>query len=51
MADLGKKGARFLIEPREIRPGVRMAFVEVPNCGRVELVECTSAEARVKTVL
>lgn len=32
-------GARFLVEPKEARPGVRIAFVEAPDGGRVELVE------------
>lgn len=37
--DLRRKGARFLVEPKQARPGVRIAFVEVPDRGRVEIVE------------
>ena len=39
IADLRRKEARFLVEPKQARPGVRIAFVEVPDGGRVELVE------------
>lgn len=39
IADLRRKQARFLVEPKQARPGVRIAFVEVPDGGRVELVE------------
>ena len=39
IADLRRKQVRFLVEPKQARPGVRIAFVEVPDGGRVELVE------------
>ena len=39
VAELRRKGARFLVEPKEARPGARIAFVEVSDGGRVELVE------------
>ncbi|MBE1208551.1 VOC family protein [Aminobacter carboxidus] len=39
IADLRGKQARFLVGPKQARPGVRIAFVEVPDGGRVELVE------------
>ena len=38
-AELKRRGAKFFIEPRTIRPGSRIAFVQGPENIRVELVE------------
>ncbi|BBD41065.1 glyoxalase (plasmid) [Aminobacter sp. Y103A] len=43
IADLRRMQVQFLVEPKQVRPGVRIAFVEVPDGGRVELVERPSA--------
>jgi len=38
-AELKRRGAEFAIEPRTIRPGVRIAFVRAPDNVRIELLE------------
>jgi lactoylglutathione lyase len=38
-AELVKRGAEFAMEPRTIRPGVRIAYVRGPENVRIELVE------------
>jgi catechol 2,3-dioxygenase-like lactoylglutathione lyase family enzyme len=42
-AELRGKGVTFIIEPRELRPGVRYAFIEAPDSIQLELIERTSA--------
>ena len=37
--DLRSKGAEIYVEPRTIRPGVRIAFVRGPDDVRVELLQ------------
>lgn len=37
--EMRRKGATFTIEPRELRPGVRYAFVEAPDGVRIELID------------
>jgi lactoylglutathione lyase len=37
--ELKRRGAEFSIEPRTIRPGSRIAFVQGPENVRIELVE------------
>lgn len=39
VAELKRRGARFTMEPRTIRPGVRIAFVQAPDNVRIELLE------------
>ncbi len=39
VADLRARGAIFVVEPREARPGVRIAFFEAPDRVRIELIE------------
>jgi catechol 2,3-dioxygenase-like lactoylglutathione lyase family enzyme len=39
VAALKGRGVRFTMEPREARPGVRIAFIEAPEGARVELIE------------
>ena len=39
VADLKGRGAVFTMEPRTIRPGVRIAFVQAPDNVRIELLE------------
>jgi lactoylglutathione lyase len=39
VAELKRRGASFKMEPRTIRPGVRIAFVEAPDNVRIELLE------------
>jgi lactoylglutathione lyase len=39
VAELKRRGARFMMEPRTIRPGVRIAFVQAPDNVRIELLE------------
>src|SRR5262245_42869670 len=41
VAELKRRGATFTVEPRTIRPGVRIAFVEAPDNVRIELLERT----------
>lgn len=38
-AELRRRGATFFKEPRTIRPGVRVAFVQAPDNVRIELLE------------
>lgn len=38
-AQLKSKGAEFTMEPRDFRPGVRIAFVRAPDDVRIELVQ------------
>ena len=38
-ADLKEKGAVFSIEPHQLRPGVKIAFVRAPGDVRIELLE------------
>jgi lactoylglutathione lyase len=39
VADLKKRGAEIAVEPRTIRPGVRIAFVRAPDDVRIELLQ------------
>src|SRR5262245_9662659 len=39
VAELNRRGAHFTVEPRTIRPGVRIAFVQAPDNVRIELLE------------
>ncbi|MGH8058382.1 MAG: VOC family protein [Candidatus Entotheonellia bacterium] len=39
VAELKRRGAEFVVEPRTIRPGVRIAFVRAPDDVRIELLE------------
>ena len=39
VAELKRRGAAFMMEPRTIRPGVRIAFVQAPDNVRIELLE------------
>ncbi len=39
VAEMKRKGAKFTVEPTTIRPGIRIAFVESPEKGRIELLE------------
>lgn len=39
VAELKRRGADFMMEPRAIRPGVRIAFVQAPDNVRIELLE------------
>jgi len=41
VAELKRRGASFKMEPRIIRPGVRIAFIEAPDNVRIELLERT----------
>ncbi len=38
-AELKQRGAEFTLEPRTIRPGVKIAFVQAPDRVRIELLE------------
>ena len=38
-AELKELGAEFTLEPRTIRPGVKIAFVRAPDDVRIELLE------------
>ena len=40
-AELKRRGATFMVEPKTIRPGVRIAFVQGPDDVRIELLERT----------
>jgi len=42
-AELRANGVKFLVEPREARPGVKIAFIEGPDGVRIELLERTPA--------
>lgn len=37
--DLKSKGAEFSLEPKDLRPGVRIAFVRAPDDVRIELLQ------------
>src|SRR6516165_1152973 len=39
VAELKRRGAAFKMEPRTIRPGVKIAFIEAPDNVRIELLE------------
>ena len=39
VTELKRRGASFTLEPRTIRPGVRIAFVQAPDNVRIELLE------------
>ena len=39
VADLKSKGAEFSMEPKDLRPGLRIAFVRAPGDVRIELLE------------
>ncbi|HEY7539297.1 MAG TPA: VOC family protein [Methylomirabilota bacterium] len=41
VAELRRRGATFKVEPRTIRPGVKIAFIEAPDHVRIELLERT----------
>ena len=38
-AELKRRGATFSVEPRTIRPGVRIAFLQCPDNVRIELLQ------------
>ena len=38
-SQLQAKGAEFSMEPKDLRPGLRIAFVRAPGDGRIELLE------------
>ena len=38
-ADLRKRGAEFISEPRLLRPGLKIAFVRAPDDVRIEILE------------
>lgn len=38
-AELKRRGAKLVLEPKTIRPGVRIAFVQGPDDIRIELLE------------
>jgi lactoylglutathione lyase len=40
-AELKRRGAVFMLEPRTIRPGVKIAFIQAPDNVRIELLERT----------
>ena len=37
--ELKRRGAEIVVEPRTIRPGVRIAFVRAPDDVRIELLQ------------
>lgn len=39
VAELKRRGASFTMEPRTLRPGVKIAFVRAPDNVRIELLE------------
>ncbi len=39
VAELTRRGADIAVEPRTIRPGVRIAFVRAPDDVRIELLQ------------
>lgn len=41
--DLKARGVTFTVEPRQMRPGLRYAFIEGPDKVRIELVDRTPA--------
>ena len=38
-ADLKAKGAEFVMEPNQLRPGLKIAFIRAPGDVRIELLE------------
>lgn len=38
-AELRRKGAEFLVEPKTARPGLRIAFLRGPDGVRIELID------------
>ena len=38
-AELKEKGAEFSLEPKDLRPGLKIAFVRAPGDVRIELLE------------
>jgi len=40
-ADLRAKGVKFVVEPMQVRPGLRIAYIEAPDKVRIELSERT----------
>ena len=45
VAELKRRGAEIVDEPRTIRPGVRIAFVRAPDDIRIELLERSEVPA------
>ena len=43
-AELKRRGAKITLEPKTIRPGVRIAFVQGPDDVRIELLERASSD-------
>lgn len=43
-AELKRRGAKVIVEPKTIRPGVRIAFIQGPDEVRIELLERTVIE-------
>ena len=43
--ELKRRGAQVIVEPKTIRPGVRIAFIQGPDDVRIELLERTMLEA------
>ena len=43
VAELKRRGASFMMEPRTIRPGVKIDFVKAPDNVRIELLERRSS--------
>jgi lactoylglutathione lyase len=41
VAELKKRGGEFVIEPRTVRPGLRIAYIRAPENVRIELLERT----------
>lgn len=39
VTDLKTKGVHFVVEPMQVRPGVRIAYIEAPDKVRIELCE------------
>ena len=37
--EMKRKGAEFLVEPREYRPGTRIAFVKGPEEDVIEIIQ------------
>ncbi len=44
-AELKRRGAHFVMEPRSIRPGVKIAFIQGPEDVRIELLERSKVAA------
>ena len=39
VAELKEKGVKFVVEPMQVRPGLRIAYIEAPDKVRIELSE------------